>query len=90
MTTLPTFHDAIVKSIRLDWAQGRCSVELDTAERPVQLVFSNVRLVLIPREQPWGPSVLLNALTMVGSGVFQMELQSGDAVQIKAVSLEVN
>ena len=89
MSQLPTLHDAIIESIRLVWSEGRCIVELDTAERPVQLVFSGVRSVLVPREQPWGPSASVNAFRSGANGSFEIELQSGDVVQIQAAELQV-
>jgi hypothetical protein len=89
MSQLPTLHDATIKGIRLEWATGRFEVDLQTSERLMRLVFGGVRSVVAPREQPWGPSASVNALRRVGEGRFELEIQSGDVIQIEATDIHI-
>ena len=82
---IPSLHDATLRSVLLNWKEGRCSFNLSTAEAPeCSLEFSGVSQLAIPRELPWGPSVSVNGFTCLGTGVYELELQSGDVLSIEA------
>src|SRR5688572_13699951 len=82
-------HDSTLTGVRFDWANARCilsvvPVGLDSH----QLVFSGVSELHIPRHEPWGPSKSVNVLRERESGVFEVELQSGDVLRIVAAAWE--
>ncbi len=62
---LPDLHDAILRSIEIDWERGRARCTLDvwigrpTADpaaekRPVVITLSGLKEATIPRAEPWG------------------------------------
>jgi len=87
-SSLP-LHDAVVESITLDWGMGVCTIALRLcgamAPEPRQrkLVFSNVTELVVPRDEPWGSSSQVNGQHKDGPE-FQIEMQSGDTVVVKA------
>lgn len=82
--TLP-LHDATVQQIRFCWQEAVCTLQLSTTEDGERfLVFSGVTDLHIPKEQPWGPSVSINAGRQVGLNRFEIELQSGDVLRVQA------
>ena len=85
--SFPSLHDATLRSVSLNWKEGRCSIYLSTASAPdCSLEFSAVSKLAIPRELPWGPSVSVNGFTHLGNGVYELELQSGDVLSVEAQS----
>ena len=83
----PSLHDATLVSVELLWAQGRCNLELlVVGAGPSELTFVGVTGIHLPRRHPWGPSVYVNAFRTVEPGSFELELQSGDVLCIKAES----
>lgn len=78
-------HDATLKGVHFSWADGRCVLEMATVELGVrELIFSGVTELHAPRLLPWGPSVSVNATRQHGTGAFEVELQSGDILKIRA------
>jgi hypothetical protein len=45
--------------------------------------WEGVTDIAIPRGQPWGPSVSINAATADGK-IYQLEMQSGDCIKVTA------
>lgn len=84
------FHDAKLDSIEINWQTRELCMLLSPVSQPPQaLLFKNVRRLLLPHEDPWGPSVLVNAVREVDGGL-EIEMQSGDTIEIKADSWSVN
>jgi hypothetical protein len=89
-TSLP-LHDAVLHSVRIEWKVGECILDLAAffepgqEAEPCQLVFRGIRNVTIPRAEPWGPSIFINKILQPSSNVFQVEMQSGDVLEIVAV-----
>ncbi len=78
-------HDATLHAVHFAWADGRCTMQVATVDLGEQaLVFSGVTELHIPREQPWGPSVSINAVRESGPDRFEVELQSGDVLRVHA------
>ena len=78
-------HDATLKSITFEWREALCILELRTSEEPhCKLIFSAVTHIAVPRNQPWGPSVSINEFREKQPGSFEIELQSGDVIEVKA------
>lgn len=75
-------HDVTLHAVHFAWAEGRCTLHVaagDLGERA--LVFSGVTELHIPKAQPWGPSVSINAARESGPNWLEVELQSGDVLR---------
>jgi hypothetical protein len=89
LDSLP-LHDATLREVRFAWAEGLCTLHVQTSGHGAQeLVFSGVTELHLPRQQPWGPSVSINAARECGSNKFEVELQSGDVLRLQAASWKV-
>jgi len=81
-------HDASLRHIDLDWAARTLRIELtvfykrDADAVLSTLTFSGVRYVSIPRRDPWGPSVFVNTKAFTPPGLYTIEVQSGDMIEI--------
>jgi hypothetical protein len=94
----PNMHDAILESIEIEWESGTTSLRLGLVGSPppkLVLVFSDVREIHVPREQPWGPSVSVNTVEHTEDDgdsncvTMRLKMQSGDEIKIRAASLEI-
>jgi hypothetical protein len=81
-------HDATLLTVTVSCHEGSCSIEVEPVgpAAPAHLRFVGVTEVYVPREQPWGPSVSINVLRQAAGGEYELELQSGDVVRVKASS----
>jgi hypothetical protein len=100
---LPNLHDAILRTIEIDWETGRASCKLSVwlrspvADRTVEMRTVVVRLTslkgaTIPRGEPWGPSIYVNSGQLrrdEATAEFSMEMQSGDEILLRAATAEV-
>ena len=78
-------HDAVLRTVQVDWAARSCVLTLDTSEADnCQLIFNGITELAIPRHEPWGPSVSINSLACRGPTRFTIEMQSGDVLGIDA------
>ena len=78
-------HDAILRSLQLDFAAGTVTAALEPVEASeLILVFSGVTGVNAPRDQPWGPSASVNTLRQPSPFQYEIEMQSGDVLVIEA------
>lgn len=85
MRKVTTFHDATLLGVYLSWEEGRCALTVSTTyDGDGELIFDNVRGILIPRRHPWGASISINTFTHCGPNQFEIELQSGDVIKIEA------
>ena len=82
-------HDAILKSVHLVWEEKLCLVELSAfvephrAAVPCRLTFHGVSGLRVPHEEAWGASSSVNG-GAVGNGMYQIEMQSGDLIEVQA------
>jgi hypothetical protein len=89
-SSLP-LHDALLKSVEIDWEKKTCRIEVaafveaNAWATPHQLLFSGVTSLSVPHEEPWGPSSSVNA-TSQDNNRFQIEMQSGDIIEVAATS----
>ena len=83
-------HDATLIAVSVTWDDGTCVVELqlETLGKCV-LTFSAVSHVTLPRVQSWGRSISINSFSVPSSGKYEIEMQSGDLIRIKAMDLVV-
>jgi len=94
---LPNLHDATLESIEIDWRSGTATIRLSLVGDPpptLALVLSGLRQVHVPRDEPWGPSVSVNAADYVdgsdaGDLSLRLEMQSGDQITLRAGSLAI-
>ena len=78
-------HDGVLRSIAVDWENARCTLAVRVALQGDQsLVFTGLRRVTIPRDQPWGPSTCINSVRERSQSEFEIEMQSGDVLCILA------
>lgn len=82
--TLP-LHDAVLAAINISWEAARCDLRFRPVGLPSHLlVFEDFTNVELPRRESWGPSASVNTVLQRESGVFEIELQSGDILRIEA------
>ena len=85
MTTSPTFHDATLLGVQVDWAAGTCCLNLALSPaQAVVLEFQGLTELFLPRQAPWGRSASVNAFRMPAPQSFELEMQSGDCIRIAA------
>jgi hypothetical protein len=78
-------HDATLVDVHFEWAEGKCTMTLRHSELSnCRLTFTGVSKLILPRAQPWGPSQSINAAYMRNTGQYEIEMQSGDLIQIDA------
>jgi hypothetical protein len=95
---LPNLHDTILERIEMDWEAAIATLHIglfgDPPPPTLALVFRGLREVQVPRYEPWGPSVFVNETEYVGGTdehdlTLRLEMQSGDAIRLRAASLEI-
>ena len=94
---LPNLHDAILESIEINWEGATAILRLGLVGDPppkLALAFSGLREAHIPRDEPWGPSVFVNATEYAdgsdeGDLTLRLEMQSGDVIRLRAASLAI-
>lgn len=80
-------HDAILRTINVDWAGRSCVLTMAMSESgSSQLIFSGITELFLPRHEPWGRSVSVNSLTSSGPTKFEIEMQSGDVLSVVAAN----
>jgi hypothetical protein len=80
-------HDASLIGVQFDWAAGTCTFEIaQSSSVDCELKFTHVSELIIPRLEPWGPSVSINSVRASSQNAFEIELQSGDVVRVQASS----
>lgn len=83
-TTLP-LHDAVLDSIQVSWKAGLCVIQIHPVGLPAhRLVFEGFEHLELPKMMPWGYSCSINTLCEPLPGQFEIELQSGDVLRLKA------
>jgi hypothetical protein len=81
--------------LHVDWEAGTATVEFDPVDlEPVTLQASGLRLLRVPRENPWGPSASVNTAELRtsedGRGLrLWIEMQSGDEIELDADAVEL-
>lgn len=95
---LARLHDAILRAVRLDWGTGRADLELIAAltagqSSLVRVQATEVTLLRCPRQAPWGWSASVNEARIIstndGRMRLEVEVQSGDVIEIEAKALTV-
>jgi hypothetical protein len=83
-------HDWTLVDIHFEWPTARVILEFeDAGAKKRSLVADNVRMLEVPRENEWGPSVSVNEASEqpgpndVGR-MLCIEMQSGDLIRVWA------
>lgn len=83
------YHDATLVGIDVNWAAGTFVVGLRPVGAPeLQIRGVGMSNAVIPRRQPWGPSISVNQLLLSDSSL-TIEMQSGDTLMIEAKQINV-
>ena len=86
-------HDAILGDLNVSWPLGMASLAFSpVTAAPVVLRATGLQRLALTRELPWGPSQLVNTVSAGKDRDCQMwsiELQSGDTIEIKAATIEL-
>jgi len=88
-------HDWTLLDVKFDWRSACASLTFEDCEAKSRtLTAEKVRLLEIPREDEWGPSVSVNE-TADGPGpdgvgqMVRIEMQSGDAIRLWAARVSL-
>jgi len=92
VAVLEKLHDATLDAITFNWAHGSCVAEFAGAPMlprgPFRLLWSSVTDLHVPRTLEWGPSVSVLSAAEVAPGFFELHLQSGDVVTLRAEAVK--
>jgi hypothetical protein len=78
-------HDAVLAEIHISWEADRCDLRVHPVGLPAHwLVFEGFTNLEFPKKNPWGPSCSINTLREPQPGEFEIELQSGDVLRVRA------
>ena len=86
-------HDGLVKTISINWSDKSAEIFLDCflmpnqSAQPCSLTFSDISSINVPMATPWGESNSIN-MARVQNNIFQIELQSGDTLQLEASAFD--
>ena len=80
-------HDASLRAIKYEWASHEIVVSGQLSSKDPKdfiLTFRAATFLGIPHKNEWGPSSSINELVTDGKSVFNIHMQSGDIISIKA------
>jgi hypothetical protein len=88
-------HDAFLQDLRVDWEPGTAALRFVIEEKTITVKVRGLRLIKIPREQPWGPSIWVNQTSgpvQAGGDMvkFLIEMQSGDQIEIVGENVAID
>ena len=88
----PDLHDAVLMEVRIDWAEHEAALHFRHVDGPLGATVHGFSRVVLPRDEPWGPSNSVYAVKTARSesgGVrLELEMQSGDVLVVEGISLE--
>ncbi len=81
-----SLHDAILQTVAVHWPSATCRILFEPVRvsQVQELAFAGVTELIVPRQQPSGPSSLVKAVRHPEPGCFQLEMQSGDVIEVRA------
>jgi hypothetical protein len=89
------FHDAVLWSVEFIWAEKKVCLTISpvsVVRGVVKVTFEGVRGTNISSDAPWGDSSSINSLEEradAGEMVYRVEMQSGDIIEIRAMSMTI-
>jgi len=87
---LPSFHDATLVSIVIDWKKRECVISLRTSEGVSELRLSGLRKADILYLESWGPSSSVNEVRYLDPSNLEIEMQSGDLLNFESISRDIH
>lgn len=96
-TTLPELHDAVLASMTIRWEDGCTDLvvrPVSSAPQDVTLHLTGVTRIMCPRLAPWGFSRHINRVDGPikldeATQQLQIEMQSGDTIEIDYLNLAI-
>ncbi|NHQ86179.1 hypothetical protein HA050_08625 [Iodobacter sp. HSC-16F04] len=78
-------HDAVLSGINISWETDKCDFLVSPVGGEAHLlVFERFTNLTLPNKKHWGRSCSINTILETKPGTFEIELQSGDVLHIKA------
>ena len=78
-------HDATLSACHISLEADRCYLLVHLVVGSTHwLIFEGFTALHFPNERPWGPSCSINAVRQPSPQDFEIELQSGDVLRVKA------
>lgn len=79
-------HGTILQTVAVHWPSATCRILFEPVgvAQVQELAFAGVTELIVPRQQPWGPSSFVDKVLQAEPGWFQLEMQSGDVIQVRA------
>ena len=89
-----SLHDFTLISMTMDWKSGETSLLLRGDVGYLSIVAKETCSVSCPRRSPWGESVSINEVrklqvTKAPYTRLEIEMQSGDLIELEAESFEI-
>lgn len=86
-----SFHDYILDEIKFNWKEKNISITLKGFDDDYELVVQEFTSAIIPRHDPWGPSDMVNEISIEQKTqtLVQVEMQSGDVLKIEAQNVSI-
>lgn len=88
-------HDGIFDEVRVNWSDRtavllvRLFLVQGERARRCEIRCTSVRAIRVPHRDPWGPSVFINDHERSPEGLYLIEMQSGDVIEIEADQVEL-
>lgn len=96
LPSLPDLHDAVLSKAELFWDEGTLDLVLRPVSAPHDLILhiDGLSHFHCPRLAPWGHSIYINRVAMPllegsNSQRLEIEMQSGDVIEIEYQSLSI-
>lgn len=86
-------HDWSLLKLAVDWPAEQVQLDMRSPDGPRVLVARKLKSLVVPNENPWGPSISINgatgpALAETGLNRLTIEMQSGDLIEIVAAQFQ--
>ena len=88
---LPSFHDAVLLAVTLDFDAGSAELRIGMVGDPGELVLircDSFRRVVADQDEPWGPSGFIMGIAG-GDERLDVEVQSGDHVLVYGPDMKI-
>ncbi|MCL7423218.1 MAG: hypothetical protein M8364_20220 [Methylobacter sp.] len=88
-------HDWTLVSILVDWIKGTVTVTFKNYESNLVMLIADGLINLhIPKHEEWGESISINEVTgpiLLNNGNYylELEIQSGDKIELEAKSIKM-
>ncbi len=88
----PDLHDAVLTEVRVEWTDREAVLSFRHADGPRIATMYGCSSIVLPREEPWGPSDSVYAVKEAradsNGARLELQMQSGDVLVVEGLSLE--